>query len=73
MFCIAVLIILPTWNVAKKNVEDNIKEVPLTLPVSPQQKWVMKNRFSQSKIKRGFLMLSGMKFCFSRENGFLTC
>ena len=44
--------------------EDNIKEAPLTLPVSPQQNWVMKNNTLHSETKHGFYMLQQHEILF---------
>ena len=38
-------------------VEDNLNEAPLSLPISQQQSWVMKNNTSYSEIGHGFYML----------------
>ena len=53
-------------------VEDNIKEAPLTLPVSPQQSEVTKNNTSCNEIKHGFCMLQQHEILFFWIWVFLT-
>ena len=45
-------------------VKDNIKEALLSLPVSPQQNWVMKINTLHSEIKHGFYMVQQHEILF---------